>query len=721
MSSLGYARDSMLNLLGETGGGANNKTALDNNPMLPKEEGVTAEILLVQSNSSNLLSLSQQGRGVDQVVKKRKQQKRRSTNNSKRTSHAQYSGFAVDYADYEKNGGLSYKHNNNEVLHLLGGKTKKKDGLLCCIFPWTAGSKNTTAREKQNNDDDDDKDGIKSRKRTIETSAAGENADHSPPLSLKLQDSSNTASNENGNPKEEESERILNIEAAEAVVKNDNNDGDSTYTNAIDDDISLTGSEAYGEKLTENERAAVLARLRLASPEIATPPPLASTPAPKTSDQYSNGSGNSMTNNYDSSNINRRKGLLDNLDNVSGVEEFKDAVEEFKDAVEDLAVTVDKKETDTSLSASETDTVPPKKKLKSIMRRGGSSEAMKTKNSRNDGDSMSISSTNSGKDQRRSLFPQQRHYAKGVSKTEDKSVVFASMARVVTIQSKKDMSDLEKSHVWWQKNDYEDFKTTGRLIAKAICQGGSEIWLASNNAWQNNLNRNKQQTTNGSNKMSISSSIIDKKSLTGDKWWHKFGHSRRGLEHIATSEEGRERQMTLQSAIRVVTEEQRRQKMYRRVDPEKLRRLSLQYTTWARDLALAAAASDAEAVRVEFDENRHSREFYLLKHSIKRKDSSKNETSSMPMAQVPSFMSPRIMTLTKNSRILDHNTSSQISFRRRIRQQPVQDPKKKDMAKKASGFGTGDADVSRILSGMGADNSIPSAMGRSQPTSVGAH
>ena len=30
------------------------------------------------------------------------------------------------------------------------------------------------------------------------------------------------------------------------------------------------------------------------------------------------------------------------------------------------------------------------------------------------------------------------------------------------------MSFMEKSQVWWQKSDYEDFKKTARIIAKAM-------------------------------------------------------------------------------------------------------------------------------------------------------------------------------------------------------------------------------------------------------------
>ena len=36
---------------------------------------------------------------------------------------------------------------------------------------------------------------------------------------------------------------------------------------------------------------------------------------------------------------------------------------------------------------------------------------------------------------------------------------------------------------------------TGRIIAKAMLQGGSEIWLSSNNAWERRAQKN-QDTSN---------------------------------------------------------------------------------------------------------------------------------------------------------------------------------------------------------------------------------
>lgn len=205
----------------------------------------------------------------------------------------------------------------------------------------------------------------------------------------------------------------------------------------------------------------------------------------------------------------------------------------------------------------------------------------------------------------------------------------------------------------------------------------------------------------------------------------KFGHSRRGLEHIASVEEGRQRQANVRIAIRIIIDEQRRQKIYRKEDPEKLRMLSLQYTTWARELALAAAASDAAAVEANFDEKRKSREYFILKNAKEHGGFAK---------KLPSFMMP----VGRSPQVLDHHTSTQVRYRRKQSLKPTQPQKPNEsnagssepindsndgsnLSKQAAGFGTLDADVSAILSGLGAVNGGEMPALKPQAASVGAH
>ena len=173
--------------------------------------------------------------------------------------------------------------------------------------------------------------------------------------------------------------------------------------------------------------------------------------------------------------------------------------------------------------------------------------------------------------------------------------------------------------------------------------GGSEIWLTSTNAWgkgqqaaketkkeadenerlvgkESDLDSEyvkalekyiKRSTANGHN----SSASENTGDNFGNKWWCKFGHSRRGLEHIVSSSEGKARQQSVLLAIQMILEEQKRQRVTRTRDPNKLRNVALQYTSWARDLALAAGAADNEAVETNFDVSAKSRSHHFAEKS----------------------------------------------------------------------------------------------------------
>lgn len=512
------------------------------------------------------------------------------------SSYGHYTGFAADYAEYEKYG-ATYDQYSHSALY-AGHTHNNEDGWWCCLMPWMSGVKQIEAEEQ-----DPDLRGISF--------------------------------------------------------------GSDVESNKSDDDVS-TGSAVFGEKLTDNDRAAIVARLRLASPE----PMDQATPSKE---------------HHHSS----KKGLLNCVPNIDTCTALND------------------------------EKVKPKS-IKSILRKGSTVIGPGAEGSL--GKANQANSEGGGR--RRSLFPQQYEQKPKLNK----NIEFAPMARVVTVKSKNDMSDLEKSQIWWQKQDYEDFKKTGRIIAKAMCEGGSEVWLASNNAWQSKASRTSSmpRAIHLSDRSEIQQSDdAHSNSVQPDKWWHHFGHSRRGLEHIASVEEGRQRQANVRVAIRVVIDEQKRQKIYRKEDPEKLRMLSLQYTTWARELALAAAASDAEAVESDFHENRKSREFYILKQAKAQGGFSK---------KLPSFMMP----VAVSPQVLDHHTSTQIRFRRKQARvgpsplpkseesptstsEPIHDGGSGNLAKKAAGFGTGNTDASAILSGLGSSNDNAMSPMKLQMASVGAH
>lgn len=540
-----------------------------------------------------------------------------------------YSGFAANYDAYDYDPYQIHYHNTPQTL--LGGQKPASGGFLCCLFPWLRLASNPNSRIKD-----------------IEESTSPEGAE-SVPEKTKTADGDGST-----------------LRKANATENDDDlSTGEASAT-----------SENLGERLSEKDRQAVLARLRLAQPDGSLNSPGRSSSGELPVGDLDAGSTESAREKL------ATKGLLSDIPNLP----------------------LD--------SQSDTST---ENGLKGILKR--SSTILKTPEPQKD--------TRNGA--RRSLFPM---YDTPKPKTKNKNdVKFSPMARVVTIKSQKDMTAEEKSHIWWQRWDYEDFRKTGRIITRAMLEGGSEIWLASNQSWQH---QGASKSATLKNVMSLAEKgtkngeTADIIRSTGDKWWHKFGHSRRGLEHIASIKEGAERQANVRHAIKAVLDEQRRQKAYMREDPEKVRMVSIHSTSWARDLALAAGQSDADAVSSQFDAERKSREFYLLKMARTNLVTSQGK-------HVPAFMKP---AMTSFSPKLDAHTSAQIMDRRkqhrhqlsltstpftakkrekttaespgvRKSMEPIRDASNEDldsMAKRAAGFSHDGEQVNMaaVLSGMGA-------------------
>ena len=306
---------------------------------------------------------------------------------------------------------------------------------------------------------------------------------------------------------------------------------------------------------------------------------------------------------------------------------------------------------------------------------------------------------------KRQLFPS---YSQSSSSEEKKSIDFNPMARVLTIASRKDFPLSQKCQIWWQRHDYDEFKKSGRIISKAMECGGSEIWLASSNAWglsQSRQNANKDREHNDSEEYNkaLSKYVGEEKKDDehgddfGSKWWCKFGHSRRGLEHIASASEGKARQHSVLLSIRMTLEEQRRQRATRTKDPNKLRNVSMQYTSWARDLALAAGTADAEAVSSNFNRAAKSRAHHFAKQVC--------GNTHLYSADVGGGVA---MAVT--SQLLDANThggklTRNASHGRRSSRDLSSDHSYSgaSLSKRAKGFmpGGNDISASAVLSGMG--------------------
>lgn len=249
----------------------------------------------------------------------------------------------------------------------------------------------------------------------------------------------------------------------------------------------------------------------------------------------------------------------------------------------------------------------------------------------------------------------------------------------------QNLTDEEKSNMWWQKSDYDDFARVGRIISKAMLEGGSKVWLTSKSSLSSPTisgsdihcdSTTKDDTTIDSllsstgivNPLLHHDNISERKEQEfyemQDKWWHKFGHSRRGLEHFDSNTEGRQRYLNGRSAIRSVMEEQQRQMMFLpkgHADIDKFRTVYLRETRWAKILSRAAGESDENAVQTNFDFRRKPREYYLKKHF----DNNSNYVSTSNEIHLPIFMKAIITTKrTKKNLNLDANTISQIRFRK---------------------------------------------------------
>jgi len=267
------------------------------------------------------------------------------------------------------------------------------------------------------------------------------------------------------------------------------------------------------------------------------------------------------------------------------------------------------------------------------------------------------------------------------------------------------MSEFEKRDIWWQRSDYDDFKKAGRIITQAMLQGGSEIWLQTSNAW----GRKQSSQHNGDGK--VQGTDAYKKALknfgiaidsnddeakeddndVGSKWWCKFGHSRRGLEHVVSIEEGRQRQRNVVNSVQAVMAEQRKQRITKK-DPQRIAAVSMLHTSWARDLALAAGAADAEAVRSQFNMRAKSRISYLqttLRNlNNKNKIDGKVSANFILSANSKALDAELLDANTHSSLILKNNTIEESKRQEQdTKRQQESHSKPNEISKLAAGYG----------------------------------
>lgn len=222
-------------------------------------------------------------------------------------------------------------------------------------------------------------------------------------------------------------------------------------------------------------------------------------------------------------------------------------------------------------------------------------------------------------------------------------VHFSELKQVLRIRK---FTPEEAIYVWFQRQDFDYFKNEMALLVQ---QDGASRELAENllEAKESQHRRDSQSSNTGEEggderPDSNAGSSPPRKSRA---WWHNYDHSRRGLERYASPGQARQIFASYKVAVKKVLREQQRQRLIRCIcipnahDPEKIAEVYHEYTAWSRDLALAAGASDADAVRTNFDDDtRHTREYYMLKQVVA---SGYKVHKHMPQFMLPKCIQPK--------------------------------------------------------------------------------
>lgn len=283
------------------------------------------------------------------------------------------------------------------------------------------------------------------------------------------------------------------------------------------------------------------------------------------------------------------------------------------------------------------------------------------------------SSTSAGRPSpvRRSIFPST--YNDKVKKKKELRSSFSPYARVLAIESQKDLTEEEKNDTWWQKSDYEEFRKAASKLVKSMLNENINGWLglgdepsipfqtpilnvttidkAISPKRQLPPKRLSEEQEN-IHHVSQKAKLEQNDETQASTWWDRFGD-------VASFHESRRRQTQVKTAIRVVLDEQRRQRMFRTPDPAKLRLSYIQATTWARDWATALATANADEV---------SCNFFCTTTSRKNAIASALCTAKDALSAVLAEPTPKVGSAMNR---LDANTSSQIRFRQVLSRQDV--------------------------------------------------
>jgi hypothetical protein len=267
---------------------------------------------------------------------------------------------------------------------------------------------------------------------------------------------------------------------------------------------------------------------------------------------------------------------------------------------------------------------------------------------------------------RRSILPST--YSIKETKKASLRTSFSPYARVLSIESHRDLSDDDKNQIWWQKCDYESFRRTTSIVVRAMLNENGNGWLppkGDDDANAKNISKppptQRDHNVSSPKRQLPSNSLaeeqenlrhVNQRAKTEQKdimqahsWWNRFGD-------LACFHESRRRQTHAKNSIRVVLDEQSRQRMFNSRDPTKIRLSYIQSTAWARDWARALATATADEV------NRNFNDASCKETTISSLYAMKEALTTV----VGKSESPDAAAMNR----LDANTSSQIRFRQKV-------------------------------------------------------
>jgi hypothetical protein len=238
-----------------------------------------------------------------------------------------------------------------------------------------------------------------------------------------------------------------------------------------------------------------------------------------------------------------------------------------------------------------------------------------------------------------------------LSKSMKRKVYFSELKRVLHVRK---FTPKESIEIWYQREDFEYFRSEMTLLVQEneASRELAQVWFEAHENGRKGTGQPLKTCEEGIDdshgRRTVDSNFGSPAKQTTSRseyWWHDYDHSRRGLERYASPGQARQILASYKVAVHKVLGEQQRQRLLSyfcipgSLNPDKIAEVYHEYTAWSRDLALAAGASDADAVSTNFDDDkRHTREYYMLKQVV--------ASGFKVHKRMPKFMYPKCITPT---------------------------------------------------------------------------